>query len=108
MSRRSGLSYARLVSTVHLDAIEFPDGDDWGQLIFRIEVFLKDRKYYGLLWRLETYELNSTFANNARSSEETLILDVSTIPHINDICRDSEDELLEELLSFLLERFSTS
>lgn len=54
------MNYSELVKTLITDPILVNDGDLW---LFKIEIFWHAQKgYFAQLWRLDTYNINPTFA----------------------------------------------
>lgn len=52
------IAFSELIKTLILDPIEVGD-ELW---LFKIEIFKSQKGYFATLWRLDTYNINPTFA----------------------------------------------
>ena len=53
------VAYSELIKTLLLDPIAFDNGEPW---VFKIEIFKNQQGYFAQLWRLDSYNINPTFA----------------------------------------------
>lgn len=68
------MNYSKLIKTIITDPIEISD-ELW---VFKIEIFKNQKGYFATLWRLDSYNIASTFTSLAgHIASETFFIDDS-------------------------------
>ncbi|WP_227430805.1 hypothetical protein [Psychrobacter sp. I-STPA6b] len=99
------MNYRKIISSIVFDEIDL----EHESIVFKLDILKSHQgQYSALLWRLDSYTIKPTFhvADDFVADEQLFVLDILTIPCLEEQVFDNENEVIKFVSNKLKQVFN--
>ena len=99
------MNYRKIISSIVFDEIDL----EHESIVFKLDILKSHQeKYSALLWRLDSYSIKPSFdvADDFVADEQFFVLDILTIPCLEEQVFDNENEVIDFVSTQLKQIFN--